>query len=72
MKESYFYLIGGLLAVAYTISTSKRKDYKELGLSLVLIMGIFLILTNWFGLIISIAADIVSIKDKLKDLKEGK
>ena len=67
MTHTYFYLIGGALAVIYTHLTTPKKDYKDLGFWIVLILSVFIFVTSWLGLVISIAADVVSIKDKLKE-----
>jgi hypothetical protein len=70
MTDTYFYLIGGALAVIYTHLTTPKNDYMELGFWIVLILYIFIYATSWFSLVISIAADVVSIKDKLKEDSE--
>jgi len=69
MTYTYFHMIGGALAVIYAHLTTPKKDYKDLGFWIVLILYVFISVTSWLGLVISIAADIVSIKDKLKEVK---
>jgi hypothetical protein len=59
MNGYIFHTVGGILAVAYTLLTSSKKDYNELGLLLVITISLILFATSWSGLVVSIAADVV-------------
>ena len=63
--DTHTWILGSILSLWYNIYTTPKEDYKELGMTVVLFLCLFLFLMNWFGLVVSIAADVVSIKEKL-------
>lgn len=64
--EDTFWILGSFLSVTYTLYTTPKEDYKKIPIHGVIIVIIILLMTNWFGLIMSIASDVNSIKKKLK------
>lgn len=64
---SYFWLIGSILGLLYTFMTTPKKDFKEMDNIVIVFITLLLIATSWWGLVVSIAADIVAIKKKIND-----
>lgn len=64
--EYAFWILGSFLAVAYTLYTTPKEDYKKLPIDAFIVVVTMLLITSWFGLVISIAADVNNIKNKLK------
>jgi len=64
--EADFLILGGVLSIVYNHLTTTKKEYKELKACKIIISVIVLFSFTWFGLVVSIALDIMHLKSKIK------
>lgn len=62
---NYFWILGSVLGVFYTLLTTPKKDFKDMDNLVITVIILVLIITSWGGLVTSISADVVEINKKL-------